>query len=227
MSNYKLEVLHVTKFDGNNYRQWKFQMKCVLRARGVYEVASGATLKPEGVLVESLITWNKLDAIAVFTLTSTMEFAQITLVENCESSKQILDKLDSIYEQKSELNKMILRKNFYQYKMDSSDSMARHIAKVDNLAWQIRDCGEILSDTAVITTILGSLSSKYQNIRQARFCLAEEKQMIANLTGRLLDDEANLISVEEIESARLLQHQFQSEINKSITQRKIIVASRR
>ena len=45
-----------------------------------------------------------------------------------------MDKLDAIYEQKTEMNKMMAHERFSQYKMSSNDSIAQHIAKVENLA---------------------------------------------------------------------------------------------
>jgi len=49
-----------------------------------------------------------------------------------------------------------------------------------------------LSDTAVITKIIESLSAKYRNFRQAWLSLAEDRQSIINLTVRLMNEEANL-----------------------------------
>ncbi|KYN45078.1 hypothetical protein ALC56_00552 [Trachymyrmex septentrionalis] len=53
-----------------------------------------------------------------------MDFSQITLIENCQSSKKILEKLDTVYEQKTEINKMLAHERFSQYKMDPNDSIA-------------------------------------------------------------------------------------------------------
>jgi len=78
----------------------------------------------------------------VYVVTSTMEFSQVMLIQNCTSSKEILQKLNSIYEQKTELNKMLVHEKFYQYKMESSDSISQHIAKVENLVQ-----GESISDS--------------------------------------------------------------------------------
>ncbi|KAK7865112.1 hypothetical protein R5R35_014643 [Gryllus longicercus] len=82
----------------------------------------------------------------MFILTSALDYAQITLIENCESSHQIIDKLDSIYLQRSESGKMIAHERFYQYRMKDSDSVAQHIANVENLAKKLKDIGETVSD---------------------------------------------------------------------------------
>ena len=83
-----------------------------------------------------------------------MDFSQITLIQNCQLSKEILEKLHAIYEQKTEINKMLAHKRFSQYKSEWFDREYEHIAKVENLAQQIKDSGEI-TDTAIMTNKRG------------------------------------------------------------------------
>lgn len=78
-----------------------------------------------------------------------------------------MSKLESIYEAKSELNKMMVHEKFYQYKMASTDSIAKHIANVENLAKQLKESGEEISTTAIMTKILSTLPTKYRSLRQA------------------------------------------------------------
>lgn len=188
--------MNLEKFDGNNFRQWKFQIKCALKAKGI----DIDTPKPAINSVE----WLKNDGMAMFILTSSMDFKQITLVENCETAKEIMTKLESIYEQKSELCKMLIHEKFYQYKMAGSDSVAQHISKVETLAKQLKESGESVSEMAIITKILGTLPLKYRYLRQAWMSLDPTQQTLNNLTARLLDEEASLASVEEQETALLV-----------------------
>lgn len=117
-------VMSVEKFDGTNFRQWKFQVKCALKANGIdISIPKPATNESD---------WLKKDGMAMYILTSSMDLKQITLIENCETAQEIMMKLESIYEQKSELNKMLIHERFYQYKMSVSDSVAEHISKVEN-----------------------------------------------------------------------------------------------
>jgi len=45
--------------------------------------------------------------------------------------------------------------------MNLNDSVVSHIAKIQNMARQLRDVGEAMSDVAIMAKILGSLPSKY------------------------------------------------------------------
>lgn len=191
-------VVNLEKFDGNNFRQWKFQIKCALKAKGI----DISVPKPEINSTE----WLKNDGMAMFIITSSMDFKQITLIENCETAKEIMTKLESIYEQKSELCKMLIHEKFYQYKMSASDSVAQHISKVETLAKQLKESGEAVSEMAIITKILGTLPLKYRSLRQAWMSLDPRQQTLNNLTARLLDEEASLASIEEQETALLVSN---------------------
>ena len=192
----KVDVASISKFDGKNYPQWRFQMICVLKAKGVFDITCGIEKRPAATETNAatLAKWSKDDAIAMFTLTAGREISQITLVESCGSSKAILDKLDSAYQQKSEFNKMMILDRFHQVKMNSNESIAQHVAKVEILARQVKESSESLSDIAIITKILSTLPTKYRNFRPAWLSLAEDKQTLPSITARLLDEEASFFS---------------------------------
>lgn len=194
------KTMQLDKFDGTNFKQWKFQIKCALRARGL-DINKP---KPD---TDETNQWNKDDGMAMFIITSAMDLKQIALIENCETALQVMTKLESIFEQKSEMNKMMLHERFYQYRMLSTDNIAQHIAKVESLAKQLKENGEEISDTAIITKILSTLPAKFRSLRQAWMSLDPSKQTIINLTARLLDEEATLGVEEENETALLVSKQ--------------------
>ncbi|KAK7865421.1 hypothetical protein R5R35_012787 [Gryllus longicercus] len=171
----RLDMNSLSKFDGSNYNQWRFQMNCALRAKGLYEIVLGTVLKSEN-NNETQKAWIKNDSTAMFILTSALDYAQITLIENCESSHQIIDKLDSIYLQRSESSKMIAHERFHQYRMKDSDSVAQHIANVENLAKKLKDIGETVSDAAIMTKIISTLPQKFLNFRQTWLSVSEDRQ---------------------------------------------------
>ncbi|KAH9637216.1 hypothetical protein HF086_016238 [Spodoptera exigua] len=195
----ELGKTNLEKFDGTNFKQWKFQIKCALRAKGL----DINTPKPDG----KAIQWNKDDGMAMFVITSAMDLNQIALIENCDTALEVMTKLESIYEQKSEMTKMMIHERFYQYRMSPTDSIAQHIAKVESLAKQLKESGETISETAIITKILSSLPSKYRSVRQAWMSLDPKNQTVINLTARLLDEEASLSIEDDNEIALLVAKQ--------------------
>lgn len=197
----------INKFSGTNYPQWKFQISCALKAKGLWKIAVGEEIKPHSTSTNSgeIEKFNQKDAKAMFVITSAMDLNQISLIENCECSKEIFTKLDSIFQQKSDFTKMMLLDQFHQIKMDPSDTVVQHISKIENLAKQIKNTGETLTDATIITKIIGTLPIKYKTFRQAWLSLEENKQTITNLTARLLDEEASLTNIESTEKAFIVK----------------------
>lgn len=56
---------------------------------------------------------------------------------------------------------------------------------------------------AIITKIIGTLPTKFRNFRQAWLSMSEDKQTLPKLIARLLYEEANLTSSEQVENAFL------------------------
>lgn len=199
-----LDISSMNKFDGKNYSQWRFQINCALKAKGVYNVASGMKVKPG--VTGDIEKWEKDDAIAMFTITAAMEARHITLIESCTTSCGMLAKLDSVFQQRSDFNKMLLLDKFHQLRMGTNETVVEYIARVENLSHQIKNTGESITDVTLITKILGTLPAKYRNFRQAWLSMDESRQNLSNLTARLIDEEANLNENEQEEMAFVANH---------------------
>lgn len=68
----------------------------------------------------------------------------------------------------------------------------QHVARVKNMAQQLRDIGEPVMNTTVIAKILASLASKYNAFQTVWDNVEEHRQTIENLTERLIREEARL-----------------------------------
>jgi len=73
--------------------------------------------------------------------------------------------------------------------MSVNDSISQHITKVENMARQLRDLNENISDNAIMAKILGSLPTKYSAIT-AWDSVAIAEQTFENLRQRLLKEES-------------------------------------
>lgn len=125
-------------------------------------MVEGTDIKPEDTESVSVKeAWNKKNAKAMYVLSSSMEYSQLEYLLTCDTAKAMCKKLCSIHEQKSETNKLLLMTRFHDYKMTTNDSLAQHIAKIENMARQLKDVGESVSDVTIMAKILGSLPSKF------------------------------------------------------------------
>lgn len=128
-------------------------------------------------------------------------------------------KLRSIHEQQSESNKLLLMTRFHEYRMATGDSITQHIAKVENMARQLKDLGETVSDVTLMAKILDSLPSKFNALVTAWDSVDIEKQTIQGLISRLIKKE-NRMS-DESTSALVVASKNKSQIASSDTHKPI------
>lgn len=83
----------------------------------------------------------------------------------------------------------MLQQRWYQATKITSDSMAAHIAKIEDLAHKLRALGENMSDSIVITKILMTLPTSYNHFITAWESTSEPQRTLGNLTERLLAEE--------------------------------------
>lgn len=104
----------------------------------------------------------------------------------------MLKKLDLVFQQKLDVNKMLLLGKFPLSKMDTNETAVEYIATVENLAHRIKNSGENINEITLITKILGTLQLKYHNSRQIWLSMNDCKQNLSNLAAKLIKEETNL-----------------------------------
>ncbi|CAH0718943.1 unnamed protein product, partial [Brenthis ino] len=70
-----------------------------------------------------LATWKRLDAKAQAVIVGRLGSTAMLHVQNCETAKEIWDKLNTIYEQKSDVSLHILQQRFFE---DDVQKMYQH-----------------------------------------------------------------------------------------------------
>lgn len=167
-------------------------MVALLTANEIREIVDGTRIKPVDPASVDTKGWIRDDAKAMFLIASALETKQLEPLLVCVSAKQMWDNLCRIHKQKSASNKLLLLQKFHEYRMGPSDSVVQHIAKIKNLAAQIGDVGEVVSDLTVIAKILGSLAPKYSTLQTAWDSVDPARQNLENLEERLIREEARL-----------------------------------
>ena len=207
----ELSVRQVSKFDGQNFSAWKFQLNAVLIAHDLLEIVNDTRIKPADVTSAPGKAWIKDNAKVMFLISSVMEPTQLNCLLSCVSAKEMWDKLSTIHEQKTATHKLMLMQRFHEYKMDTSDSVAQHVAKIQNLA----DLGENFPAIVVISKILTSLPAKYRHLRTAWSSVAVDRQTVDHLLERLIEEESLLRNDEEesVALAAVTRHKSQGVSN--------------
>ena len=136
-----LSTRNMDKFNGTNFQVWNFQINAILVATGIDDVVKGTRIKPEEIDVQALRSWVKDDARAMFLISSAMEASQVESILTCRSSQEMWNKLVIIHEQKSATDKLILTQRFHEAKMESNDTVVKHVSRILNVAAQLADVG--------------------------------------------------------------------------------------
>lgn len=222
----EVSTRNITKFDGSNFLTWKFEVTQVLVSLGIQDVVTGERTMPGDDLASatSRKTWVKDNAKAMFVICSSMEAEQKHPMITCTSAKAMWEKLSQIHEQKSAANKLILTQRFHKYKMDSSESVVSHVAKIEHLAQQLKDIGQHVDDVMIMAKILGSLPSKYNALRTAWDSVPESKQTVDTLLERFIKEETNFSKDDDATTSALaaisIKHNADKTNNKQQQDRK-------
>ncbi|KMQ88490.1 copia protein [Lasius niger] len=188
----EISTRNIPKFDGKNFQGWKFQLKTLFTAYGIKDVVDGTRKMPDDTQCAAAKAWVRENAKAMHVISTSLEFAQLEPLLECETANDMWEKLCRIHEQRSASNKLMITQKFHEYRMSPGDSVVQHVSRVQNMAAQLIDMGETVTDVTIMARILASLSPKYGTFRTAWDSVDQDRQTVENLQERLIREEARL-----------------------------------
>ncbi|CAI6369917.1 unnamed protein product [Macrosiphum euphorbiae] len=117
---------------------------------------------------------------------------------NCDTANGMWNKLLSVYEQMSDTSITIVQQKFYRYTMDPKDNIAGHISKLENLSRQLKQLGEPISESMLITKILMTLPDSYRHFYSACDSMNSANRTLEQLTTRLMVEEIRQVQGQEV-----------------------------
>lgn len=191
------EIAKISKLKGtSNWAIWKFQVSITLKASGSWDVITEDVVKPERGTEESEVTflkrlkeWRKLDSIGQKIIATTVEDEVSLHIINCETTKDMWNKLVSIFERKSEANLHILQQQWFAIIKDKKDNMSMHISKIQDLAYRLKIMGEEISESMIMTKLIMTLPPAYKHFISAWDSTHKDERTLDNLISRLSIEE--------------------------------------
>lgn len=218
-------TVHLTKFDGTNFQLWKFGITFLLESKDLNGIVDGSAEEPnKNEKPEDWAKWKKENSKAVVIILSSIEQSQHASLVACSKASEMWSKLLTLHEQKTDISKQQLWQQFYEFKVNAGESIAMQIVKIETIVKHLKDVEEIVSDAAVMSKIISSLPTKFSAFSMAWDSVEKTGQTIANLTARLIKEEARLTNSEDETSKLALQVQaLQMELHRKskIFERKI------
>lgn len=197
------ESIKINKLTGNeNWETWKFQIKVIMTAADTFDVVTGKSKKP--VLTKSssetedearkrygidYSIFKKADNKAQKYIVTSVDEQPLQYIMNCDTAKEMWDKLLSVYEQKSDSSVTLIQQKFYSYVMNPDDNMAIHISKLESLSRKLKQLGEPISDSMLMTKILMTLPENYKHFYSAWDSIPNVDKTLSNLSSRLMVEE--------------------------------------
>src|SRR5260221_6229493 len=143
----KIEALESS---GKNWSDWSFQVKLHIGVHDALTVVDGeleAPEKPDEGASDKLQkeyeaqrkVLDKRDLVARHIIVSNLSPSVRQLVKTCETAKSMWDKLVSVNEQRTEQRLDRLLTELFDYRMSPGDSVVTHIAKLEELWWELQD----------------------------------------------------------------------------------------
>ena len=148
------EKWSIEKPDGGNWNTWKFQMKHLLMAKGLWNLVDGSEVlasEAAAALFESRL--HK----AFSTIVLAMDSAQLYLVTLCEEPKQAWNALKNHF----------LKKQYFRSEMKEGTSVDQHLKHMKDITDKLVAIRAPISEEDQVVTLLGSLPRSFATLATA------------------------------------------------------------
>ena len=202
--------LTVTKLGSEPYVSWKKQLLNVLKSKGLEEAISDDHYRQNNRAKESL---------AQTILYSSLDKTNRLNCIDCETAKDIWERLQSLHEVKTAFETQDLFIKLNNYRMPSAARAAESIAEIRYTAAKLRTLGEQISENNLMSVILRALPSSLRHIPLSWKTMSANDRNITNLVSFILSEAADADKVDEV--ALLAKHQAKDSKNRRYRRIKI------
>jgi len=152
--------IEIEKFNGQSFELWKLKMEDLLVDKDQWIVIDPGT-KPMGVSDEE---WKKLDRKAKSTIQLCVLDSILFNVLGEATTKALWDKLGTLYQSKSLVNKLFLQKKLYNLRMKDGDLVTEHLNAFNTMVSQLASAYIKISDEDKCISLLCSLPDSWDSL---------------------------------------------------------------
>ena len=184
--------IEIEKFNGQNFELWKLKMEDLLVDKEQWAAVDPGT-KPTSVSTED---WEKLDRKARSTIRLCLSDSVLLNVSGEDSAKKLWEKLGNLYQSKSLVNKLFLRKKLYHLRMEDGDSVTDHLNVFNTLVSQLVSVDIKMEEEDKCITLLCSLPDSWDNLVVAIGSSTKSALKFEDIVSSLLSEEMRRKSME-------------------------------
>lgn len=149
----------IERFDGTNFHLWKYKLSMLLKEKNLWNIVTGVESSPLSDSLKANFLVKQQKAASIITLC--LSNAIIPDIIGEDDPKLIWDKLTSLYESKTLVNTLFLRRKLFTIVKSTTHTMREHINEVRSLADQLKLCGSPVDEKDIVMTLLMSLPEQH------------------------------------------------------------------
>ena len=158
------EKWSIEKLDSSNWTTWKFQMRHLLLAKGLWGHVDGTEVLAEDANAQAQAEFRKKSQRAFSTIVLAVSTSQLYLITSCEQPKDAWDVLKKHFERDTLANKLFLKKRYFRTEMKEGTSMESHLKHMKELTVKLAAIDAPITEEDQVVTLLGSLPQSYSTL---------------------------------------------------------------
>lgn len=148
----------LAKLNNNNYATWKFEVEMLLTREDLWHVLDEAKPEPE------TVAWQKADRKARATIALSVEPSQYTLIQECNSAREVWDALKGYHEKSTTTSQLSLLIKLCDAKLQEGGDAEKHLLEMDTLFGRLQNVGLTLDEKLKVAMVLRSMPQSYHSL---------------------------------------------------------------
>ena len=181
----------VDRYDGTNFLLWKNHMRFIFQSRDMFSIVNGQLKKSSLTTPDEQLQWEK-DKQAIVAILGTLDSFHKQEVINCSTSHEMWTQLQAYHDQHSEECIIVLQAKYYNFTLLEGQSIAVFISTLQQLAKQLTDLGQTITERQLISKIICGLPSSFDSFLLAWDNLPLPNQSLLGLQSRLIKLQSKL-----------------------------------
>lgn len=163
-----------------NYETWKIHMESVLVVHDGWDYVTGRKPKPQegtaGSNADAIRAWEREDQKAKAKILLAIRPSELKQVKDCVTSRDVWNKLRSIYQSSGPARKATMLRQLARHKMGDSEDARDHLRKFFDTTDKLQEMDVIIPLDLLSVLLLNSLPQAYENFR----CAIESRDELLN-----------------------------------------------
>ena len=166
----------IQKLTGENYYNWKFDIKMLLMGKDIWDIVTGDEVLDENATNRETKSFKKRDNSALSTICLSISQDLKIYVRSAKTSKEAWDSLANHFEEKTLSKKIMYRRQLYALRKENDETtMTEHINKLKTISEHLEALDDAVLEKDLVMILISSLPEDYNNLITTLETLPEEK----------------------------------------------------